>query len=107
MRNAVRKLRASESSSEAEEMLPKVVSMVDRVAKRQIHANKAGNIKSKLAKKEASCVNPVFTLSNQVFQSLAIIEQFLQAYCTSDKRPISVSFLSRKSQTIPSSRSAL
>ena len=55
MRNAVRTLRASESSSEAEEMLPKVISMVDRVAKRgQIHANKAGNIKSKLAKKVAS-----------------------------------------------------
>ena len=43
MRNAVRKLRASKALSEAEEMLPKVVSMVDRVAKRgQIHANKAG-----------------------------------------------------------------
>ena len=52
MRNAVRKLRASESSSEAEEMLPKVVSMVDRVAKRgQIHANKAGNIKKQISKK--------------------------------------------------------
>jgi small subunit ribosomal protein S20 len=49
-RNAIRDLRALTSKKEAEEALPKVISMVDRLAKiRQIHKNKAGNMKSKLA----------------------------------------------------------
>ncbi len=50
MRNAVRKLRATTDKAVAIEMLPKVTSMLDRLAnKRIIHKNKAINLKSKLA----------------------------------------------------------
>lgn len=50
-RSAIAKLREMEDASEAQKFLPKVVSMVDRLAKRNIvHANKASNIKSKLSK---------------------------------------------------------
>ncbi|MDO5106381.1 30S ribosomal protein S20 [Capnocytophaga sp.] len=50
-RNAVRKLRALENLDEAKELLPKVVSMIDKLAKKNIiHANKASNLKSSLAK---------------------------------------------------------
>lgn len=52
MRNAVRKLRAITEKKEAAGELPKVISLVDKVAKRnQIHKNKASNLKSKLMKK--------------------------------------------------------
>lgn len=48
-RNAVRKLRATTDKAVAVEMLPKVSSMVDKLAKKNIiHKNKAGNLKSKL-----------------------------------------------------------
>ncbi|MEG1544596.1 MAG: 30S ribosomal protein S20 [Tannerellaceae bacterium] len=50
-RNAVRALRATAVKEEAEAMFPKVCSMLDRLAKKNvIHKNKAGNLKSKLAK---------------------------------------------------------
>ncbi|MCF6184443.1 MAG: 30S ribosomal protein S20 [Bacteroidales bacterium] len=50
-RNAVRKLRALTDKKDAEEMLPEVSSMLDKLAKRNIiHKNKAANIKSKLTK---------------------------------------------------------
>lgn len=49
-RNAVRNLRASTDSKEATEMLPKVSSMLDKLAKQNIiHKNKAANLKSGLA----------------------------------------------------------
>ena len=49
-RNAVRNLRASEDVKEATEMLPKVSSMLDKLAKNNIiHKNKAANLKSSLA----------------------------------------------------------
>ena len=49
-RNAVRKLRATTDKAEAAEMLPKVSSMLDKLAKRHIiHVNKASNLKSRLA----------------------------------------------------------
>ena len=49
MRNAVRKLRATTDKAEAEEMLPKVQKMLDKLAKTNIiHKNKAANIKSSL-----------------------------------------------------------
>ena len=49
MRNAVRELRSEEKKTEAEKQLPKVISMIDKLAKRnQIHKNKAANLKSKL-----------------------------------------------------------
>ncbi len=52
MRNAIKMLRMEEEKSAAEEMLPKVVSMIDKNAKRHIiHKNKAANLKSKLTKK--------------------------------------------------------
>ena len=49
-RNAIRNLRASEDVKEATEMLPKVSSMLDKLAKNNvIHKNKAANLKSSLA----------------------------------------------------------
>ncbi|MBO7627388.1 MAG: 30S ribosomal protein S20 [Paludibacteraceae bacterium] len=49
-RNAVRKLRAISDKKEAEELYPKVSSMLDKLAKiRVIHKNKASNLKAKLA----------------------------------------------------------
>jgi len=51
MRNAIRSFLKTEDKKEAEERLPKIVSMVDRMAKRNIiHKNKAGNLKSQLEK---------------------------------------------------------
>ena len=50
-RNAIRKFRALTEKNEAEEMLPKVSSMLDKLAKKNIiHKNKAANLKSKLTK---------------------------------------------------------
>jgi len=50
-RNAVRKLRATEEKDEAQVLYPKVCSMLDKLAKKNvIHKNKASNLKSKLAK---------------------------------------------------------
>jgi len=50
-RTAVKKLRATTDATEAQEMLKKVSSMLDRLAKKNIiHKNKAANNKSKLAK---------------------------------------------------------
>ncbi|MBT4826786.1 MAG: 30S ribosomal protein S20 [Flavobacteriaceae bacterium] len=54
-RNAIRKLRSLTSKKEANKQFPDVVSLVDKLAKKNIiHANKAANIKSKLAKFVAS-----------------------------------------------------
>lgn len=51
MRNAVRKFRALDNKAEAAEKLPKLVSLIDKNAKRSvIHKNKAGNLKSKLTR---------------------------------------------------------
>lgn len=48
-RNAVRKLRATTDKAEAVALLPKVTSMLDKLAKKRIiHRNKAANLKSKL-----------------------------------------------------------
>ncbi|EMQ94984.1 SSU ribosomal protein S20p [Xanthomarina gelatinilytica] len=44
-----------ESKSEAEAFFPEIVSMIDKLAKKNIiHANKASNLKSKLSKHVAS-----------------------------------------------------
>lgn len=49
-RNAVRKLRALTTKKEASALLPKVVAMLDKLAKNNvIHKNKAANLKSGLA----------------------------------------------------------
>lgn len=51
-RNAIKKLRNTTDAKEAEKLLPEVVSMIDKLAKRNvIHKNKASNIKSSLMKK--------------------------------------------------------
>lgn len=50
-RNAIKRLRTEEDKKAAETLLPTVVSMIDRLAKRNIiHSNKAANLKSKLTK---------------------------------------------------------
>ncbi len=54
-RNAIKKLRAETNKKKAEALMPEVVSMIDKLAKRNIiHANKAANLKGKLAKQIAS-----------------------------------------------------
>ena len=50
-RNAIRKLKESTTKKEANKQFPEVISMVDKLAKKNIiHSNKAANLKSKLAK---------------------------------------------------------
>ncbi|MFT7441741.1 MAG: small subunit ribosomal protein S20 [Maribacter sp.] len=54
-RNAVRDLRAVEDKTEAQSKLSKVISMLDKLSKRNIvHKNKVANIKSKLTKHVAT-----------------------------------------------------
>ena len=48
-RTAIRKFRDLEDRSEAEKQLPRLFSMIDRLAKRNLfHQNKAANLKSGL-----------------------------------------------------------
>ncbi len=50
-RTAIKNLRGMTEKSDAETFLPKVISMIDRLAKRnQFHKNKAANLKGKLTK---------------------------------------------------------
>ena len=52
MRNALKKIRLSTDVNEVKALFPKVCSMLDKLAKRNvIHKNKAGNLKSKIAKR--------------------------------------------------------
>ncbi len=54
-RNAIKKLRGETSKKKAEALLPAVVSMIDKLAKRNIiHNNKAANLKSKLTRQVAT-----------------------------------------------------
>lgn len=54
-RNAIKALRNATDKAQAEELYPKVISMIDKLAKRNIiHKNKAANLKSKLANKVKS-----------------------------------------------------
>ncbi len=49
-RNAIKELRNETDKEAAVKKFPEVVSMIDKLAKRNIiHKNKAGNLKSKLA----------------------------------------------------------
>lgn len=58
-RNAIRKLLATEDIAAASQELPNVISMIDKLAKRNvIHKNKAGNLKSALAKKLNAAATP-------------------------------------------------
>lgn len=50
-RNAISEIRDSSDKTEATTLLPKVSSMIDKLARRNtIHKNKAANIKSSLTK---------------------------------------------------------
>ncbi|HKC69670.1 MAG TPA: 30S ribosomal protein S20 [Bacteroidia bacterium] len=54
-RTFLKRLRTTTSKEEATALLPKVASMLDKLAKRNvIHKNKASNLKSKIAKKVKS-----------------------------------------------------
>lgn len=54
-RNAIKKLRNETDKKKAEALLPSVVSMIDKLSKRNIiHSNKAANLKSKLTRQVAS-----------------------------------------------------
>jgi len=54
-RNAIKKLRTETDKKKAEALLPSVVSMIDKLSKRNIiHTNKASNLKSKLMKQVAT-----------------------------------------------------
>ena len=51
MRNALRDFRALTEKKEVEERFPKMTSLIDKLVKKNIiHKNKAGNLKSKMAK---------------------------------------------------------
>ena len=51
MRNAVRKFRTLEDKKEANEQLPKLYAMIDKLSKRNmIHKNKAANLKSSITR---------------------------------------------------------
>ena len=50
-RNAMRALRATEDKEQAQALYPKVCSMLDKLAKKNVsHETKANNLKSKMAK---------------------------------------------------------
>ncbi len=54
-RNAIKRLRDLTDKKAAEQAFPSVVSMIDKLAKRNIiHSNKAANLKSNLSKFVAS-----------------------------------------------------
>ena len=54
-RSAMKKFKELTKKKDAEKMLPSVISMIDKLAKRNIiHDNKAANIKSGLAKHVAA-----------------------------------------------------
>ena len=54
-RNAIRNLRNNSNKKDAIKQLPKVISLLDKLVKKNIiHLNKASNLKSKLEKHVAS-----------------------------------------------------
>tara|TARA_B110000914_G_scaffold9071_1_gene7469 strand:- start:336 stop:590 length:255 start_codon:yes stop_codon:yes gene_type:complete len=51
MRNSIREFKLLTKKKEAEPVLSKLISLIDKVGKRnQIHSNKASNLKSKMMK---------------------------------------------------------
>ena len=53
-RTAIKELEETTDKKKAQALLPKIASMLDKLAKRNvIHKNKAANLKSKLARKVA------------------------------------------------------
>jgi small subunit ribosomal protein S20 len=60
VRNAVKKIRETEEKESLVKELPKVVSQIDKLAKKNvIHKNKASNLKSKLMRKANVAAAPV------------------------------------------------
>ncbi|MFQ3341020.1 MAG: small subunit ribosomal protein S20 [Flavobacteriaceae bacterium] len=54
-RNAIKRLRDLTKKKDAEKMFPSIISLIDKLAKKNIiHSNKASNLKSKLSKHVAS-----------------------------------------------------
>ena len=54
-RNAIKKLREMDNAKDAQAFLPSVISMIDKLAKKNvIHNNKAANLKSNLMKHVAT-----------------------------------------------------
>jgi small subunit ribosomal protein S20 len=54
-RNAIKRLRDVTVKKDAQKMFPSIVSLIDKLSKKNIiHANKAANLKSKLTKHIAS-----------------------------------------------------
>jgi small subunit ribosomal protein S20 len=54
-RNAIRDLRTETNKKKAAKLLDNVISLIDKLAKKNIiHQNKAGNLKSKLTKMVAA-----------------------------------------------------
>ncbi len=54
-RNAIKKLRTTQDKTEAQGLFPKVTSMLDKLAKKNlIHKKKASNLKSQLQKHVSS-----------------------------------------------------
>ncbi|MEM0939889.1 MAG: 30S ribosomal protein S20 [Bacteroidota bacterium] len=54
-RTFIKRLRTTTDKEQGEELLVRVTSMIDKLAKKNIiHKNKAGNLKSKLAKHVAN-----------------------------------------------------
>jgi small subunit ribosomal protein S20 len=63
MRNALKKIRLSDDKDEVNAMYPKVSAMLDKLAKRNvIHKNKAGNLKSKMARHMNELAKPAATV---------------------------------------------
>ncbi len=59
-RSAIARLRGIEDADDAEKFAPKVYSLIDRLARRNIwHDNKAANLKSSLSKHVYRLRNPV------------------------------------------------
>ncbi len=51
LRNALKTIRSTTDKKQAEELLPKLNSMLDKLAKKKvIHSNKASNLKSSIVK---------------------------------------------------------
>ena len=51
-RNAIKKLKNTTETAEADKLMPDVISMIDKLAKRNvIHKNKASHLKSQLMRK--------------------------------------------------------
>ena len=77
-RNAVKALRNTTDKSAAEALLPKVTSMLDKLAKHNIvHKNKAGNLKSSL-QMHVNCYPMLKFKSRQNLTALRYLYRFTE-----------------------------